>query len=127
MTSAVRTTASSVVSGLSLNEVSNVSILAVPIYAREISNSHRYTFGDFTLELQGNHEENSTVQSSAAVSRPNLCDRFASAVGRQARDKPPKSEASKKPEPHVLAVSLYESVKIANVSISPTNEADESF
>lgn len=47
VTSAARTTASSILSALSLTDISNISILAVPVYAHEISNSNRYTFGDF--------------------------------------------------------------------------------
>ncbi|KAI5803148.1 Rho GTPase activation protein [Geopyxis carbonaria] len=41
----IRTTGWSILSGLSLSDVSNISILALPIYANEISNSGRYQFG----------------------------------------------------------------------------------
>ena len=47
VTSAARTTAWSFSSGISLTDVSNISILSVPIYAHEISNSARYMSGDF--------------------------------------------------------------------------------
>lgn len=45
-TSAVRTHAWSVFSGLSLAEVSVISVIALPIYADDISNSRWYTFGE---------------------------------------------------------------------------------
>jgi hypothetical protein len=43
--SVARTASWSVLSGLSLADVSNISVLALPIYASEISNSHWYSFG----------------------------------------------------------------------------------
>ncbi|KAI9713740.1 MAG: hypothetical protein M1812_006578 [Candelaria pacifica] len=45
VSSAARTTASSVLSGLSLADVSVVSVYALPVYANEISNRQFYTFG----------------------------------------------------------------------------------
>jgi hypothetical protein len=54
--SAVRTHAWSVFSGLSLAEISNISAIALPLYPNDVSNSNRYTFG-----------EQSTARSDEAV------------------------------------------------------------
>ncbi|KAG8525604.1 uncharacterized protein KY384_009248 [Bacidia gigantensis] len=48
VSSAARTTATSVLSAYSLSEISNVAILAVPIYAYEIHNSGRYAWESST-------------------------------------------------------------------------------
>ena len=45
-----RTTASSILSSLSLNDVSDISNLAVPVYADEISNQAQYTWRGFSGE-----------------------------------------------------------------------------
>ncbi|PGH17526.1 hypothetical protein AJ79_01126 [Helicocarpus griseus UAMH5409] len=58
ITAATRNTCSSVLSSLSISEVSNLSVLAVPIYANEISNSQRYIFGDFSSPPQANVVKN---------------------------------------------------------------------
>lgn len=127
VTSAARTTASSILSALSLTDVSNISVLAVPIYAHEISNSRRYTFGDFDPEPLENWGQRPTTRSVAAIPKPNKWDGFASAVWRQRRKKISKPEISSKPEIHILGVSLYESIKFANVAISFTNVTGETY
>ncbi|KAL9084237.1 MAG: hypothetical protein Q9165_008148 [Trypethelium subeluteriae] len=46
LTSAYRITPSSMFSALSLSDVSNLSLVAVPIYAQDISNAHRYIWSN---------------------------------------------------------------------------------
>ena len=131
VTSAARTTASSILSALSLTDVSNLSILAVPICAHEISNSDRYSFGDFQPEALEAHEEHSTSRPTKDPARANKWDAFASAVFRRRRSKLSRLEASQipfeSPEATILGVSLYESIKYANIAISLTNANGESF
>lgn len=127
VTSAARTTASSILSALSLTDVSNISILAVPIYAHEISNSRRYTFGDFDPEPLENGKQRSNTRPFAVTLKPNRWDGFASAVWRHRRNKASESGSLLKPESHILGISLSESIKFANLPFSLTNEEGESF
>ena len=127
VTSAARTTASSILSALSLTDVSNISILAVPIYAHEITNSCRYDFGDFNSHTPDAREQHLRTQSLATILKPNKWDSFVSTVWRQRRDKASKLETSTKPEFHVLGSSLHEAIKVANVAITLTNEKGEAF
>lgn len=127
VTSAARTTASSILSALSLTDVSNISILAVPIYAHEITNSCRYDFGDFNPHTPDGREQHLRTQSLATILKPNKWDSFVSTVWRQRRDKASKPETSAKPEFHVLGSSLHEAIKVANVAITLTNEKGEGF
>lgn len=124
VTSAARTTASSILSALSLTDVSNISILAVPIYAHEITNSRRYNFGDFDPGVPEIQEQQPRTRSLAAILKPNKWEGFSSAVWRHRRNK---RRPSSKPVPQVLGISLNESIKYANVAISLTNEKGESF
>ena len=127
VTSAARTTASSILSTLSLTDVSNISILAVPIYAHEISNSRRYTFEDFEPEPLENQEQQLTASSLAVIPKPNKWYGFASALRRQRRNKINKAGISSKLEPLTLGISLFESIKIANVKITLTSETGNRY
>ncbi len=127
VTSAARTTASSVLSALSLTDVPNISILAVPIYAHEISNSRRYHFGDFEVETPETQGQRPSPRSLAAKLRPKKWDGFSSAVRRHRRDKISNSGAYSKQEAHILGVPINESIKYANVAITLTNTQGEKF
>ena len=127
VTSAARTTASSILSALSLTDVSNISILAVPIYAHEITNSGRYVFGDFQPAALEAQEQQIPVRPLKETLKANKWDGFASAVWRRRRNKLSKSGASLGPEPAVLGVSLCESIKYANAAIFLTNEEGEKY
>lgn len=126
VTSAARTTASSILSALSLADISNISILAVPIYAHEITNSRRYDFGDFNQHTLDFPEQHLRTQSLATIIKPNRWDRFVTTVWRQRQDKASKLGISSKPEFHVGS-SLHDVIKVANVAINITNEKNESF
>ncbi|MDI1486699.1 MAG: GTPase activating protein (GAP) for Rho1p [Ramalina farinacea] len=133
VSSAARTTSSSVLSGLSLTEVSNISILAVPIYAHEIRNSERYTFGDFLLPpLEEVLSQESADQSTISTPKPRKRDRLTVAVWRQRKEKSPTPKRESlpvqiTPANSVFGIALYDSVRLANVAISLMNEAGESF
>ena len=60
--SAVHSTALSSLSGMSLSQVSCISFYALPVYAKDLSNSEQYVFGE-----QG---ATSVVASDRAASRP---------------------------------------------------------
>lgn len=146
VTSAARTTASSVLSALSLTDVSNISILAVPICAGEISNQDRYTFGDFywqPLNMPAALSHHTAVQSQKDASKANRWEGFATAAWRRWLDKASNLGASQEqgrrlsknsnlkpslePIQTVLGVSLSEVIKFANVPITLHKEGRERF
>lgn len=123
-TSAARSTASSVLSALSLTDVSNISILAVPIYSHEISNSARYTFGDFNPSVV-------TAESQQTPEKPVVWHRRLLKV---MKSNPSQARAGLSSRPSdssqikvILGVSLHESLQYANVAISLFTEKGESY
>jgi hypothetical protein len=127
LTSAARSTASSILSALSISDVSNISILAVPIYAHEISNSRRYTFGDLHPKMLKIEEELSSTKPAEDNSKENKWGGLAFALRRRRRVKASVLETSSASPLGVFGVSLKTSIKYANVSISLTNEDGEHF
>ena len=124
VTSAARTTATSVLSALSLTDISNISVLAVPIYAHEISNSTHYTFGDLhppamTAEIQ-----------RTPVKHVDWRRRLKNAIKPELlpiMDFSPKSEFSQTRIKAILGLPLHESIKHANVAIYMLNEKAEIY
>ena len=131
VTSAARTTASSILSALSLTDVSNISILAVPVYADEISNKDRYTFGDLhwqPLNMPEGLSQQTRVQSQEDTLKAKRWGGFAYAVSRSRLDKASNlgapqepgrslsknfnSEPAQKPLQSVLGASLSEAIRI---------------
>ena len=129
VTSAARTTASSILSALSLTDVSNISILAVPISAYEISNSSRYDFGEFfpskisQKQLQAPHEQRLGKPSKADF-QSNKWDGIASAVRLQRKDNPNQWGPSLEPGFPILGVpaeerNKYECVPLFTMETAP--------
>ena len=138
VTSAARTTASSVLSALSLTDISNISILAVPIYADEISNQDRYTSEDLDREPSNLLRWQTAVQSQKNALAANRWEGYANAVSRRRLDKDFSLGASQEPDPilrrrdnwpiqPVLGASLSEVIKFANVAMFYYNGEDKSF
>ncbi|KAL8634736.1 MAG: hypothetical protein Q9226_009444, partial [Calogaya cf. arnoldii] len=118
--SAARSTTASVLSALSVADVKDISILAVPVYAHEISNSRRYTFGDFSPETASPP----LPQESPGQSKPARRSLKAMLL-RRSRTKTEGSESASAPKAEILGVPLAESIKYAKVAISLTNEHGE--
>ena len=100
VTSAARTTASSILSALSLTDVSNISILAVPVCAEEISNQDRYIFGDLCWEPSNMPEglsQQTRLQSQENALMAKRWEKFAYAVSRWRLDKASSLGASQEP------------------------------
>ena len=116
-TAAARTTAWSILSGISLTDVSNISVLAVPIYAHEISNSARYIFGDF-------QPESLTVKDREAASNDT---RGGHALLLRGQGRAAESSTQRQPEPKVLGVPLEDLIEYCHVEISITNEKGEPY
>ena len=125
MTSAARTTSSSILSALSLTDVSNISILAIPIYSHEISNSNRYSFGNFHLAAVNVEQQSANTRTLSQSLKANKWDGFASAVWRRRRSKLTKTDSAE-PLPTLLGIPLSESIKYANEGICWTNKEGES-
>ena len=107
ITSAARTTSSSVLSALSLTDVSNISILVVPIYSHEISNNNRYSFGDFHLAPVNVEQQPTNTRPLDQLSKANKWDGFASAVWRRKQSKLTKTDSAE-PLPTILGIPLSE-------------------
>ena len=120
ITSAARTTSSSILSALSLTDISNISILAIPIYSHEISNSNRYSFGDFHLAAVNVEQQSTDTRPPSRLLKANRWDGFASAVWRRRRIKLTKTDSAE-PLPTILGIPLSESIKYAKASIYLTN------
>ena len=99
----------------------------LPIYAHEISNSRRYNFGDFGIEIPESPGQRHSTRSLSTILNPKKWDAFASAVRRQRLDKISKSSAYSMPENRVLGAPLHVSMKYANIAIFLTNEKGEIF
>ena len=98
-------------SGLSLSEMSNIAILALPVYAGDISNANSYDF------------EVARTEPSIAVEPSKQSPQSRNARSRWKRFR----SAEVSPEAPVFGVALDVSVRYANVAISLTNEKGESF
>lgn len=138
VTSAARTKASSVLSALSLTDISNISILAIPIYADEISNQDRYTSEDLDWEPSNLLRWQTAVQSQKSALKANRWEGYANAVARRRLAKDFGLGASQEPglilrrRPNfpiqpVLGASLSEVIRIANVAMKIYNGEDKSF
>ena len=126
VTSAARTTAWSILSGISLTDVSNISILSIPIFAHEISNSARYNYSDIQPEsLAVDYQETASnaVQQILKVEKRGGFDRVASRNQGEAA----KPDALRQPEPKVLGVPLQELIRYNNMPIQITDRQGGRF
>ena len=126
VTSAARTTAWSILSALSLTDISKISMLAVPIYAHEISNSARYSFGNFQPDSLAVEHQGSTSIPDQQTMKARKRDRLAHVLFRE-QVKAAKPRTLREPESKVLGVPLQDLVRFNNVAISQRNEEGESY
>ena len=108
-TAAARTTAWSILSGISLTDVSNISVLAVPIYAHEISNSARYIFGDFQPESLTVDDQEAASNTVQQISKDDKRGGFEHVPFRN-QGKAAKPVTLRQPEPRVLSIPLQRSI-----------------
>ena len=136
ISAADRTASWSMLSGLSLSDISFIAVLALPVYEHDISNSEVYTFGEFTDEETGPVEvalsrpaESSTTKD---IKKPGFSARLGRiAAGINFRPRPVDAPVMNINAPAtgtgVFGQPLRQSVLYANVAISLKNAADESF
>lgn len=125
ISSAARSTASSVLSGLSLGDVSVIAVFALPLYPSDITNNQHYTFGDVPeqpLNLVAGEPEEISMKSTFKPWKQS------SSLG-LARFRRGSSAPSIEPEPEkrIFGIALGESVQYANVAISGLYDNGESF
>ncbi|KAF5010818.1 hypothetical protein FDECE_3027 [Fusarium decemcellulare] len=120
ITSAGRTASWSMLSGLSLSEVSHIGIQAIPIYATDIANKEHY---DFSPSAGSSVPLETPQQPSPAKSsrRERLKILF-----RAPRGLEPVPEPEAEHLPAVFGVPLRETIRYANVAISRFDDAGNS-
>jgi hypothetical protein len=112
ISSAGRTASWSMLTGLSLSDISNIAVLALPIYAEEISNRELYQFGEIDIDAlttvveQTSNATGSTRLSKLASTHLRRTSSVKAAVG-----------AGLGPNP-IFGVPLRSSMEVACVPIS---------
>lgn len=133
ISSAHRSTALSINSALSLADVSNISVFALPILATDISNSSWYTFGDggATIAIRTSDE----IVAGAAPASTSLRRRFGAAFRlTRERDKvkpgaPVEASTSSLPSMNrrLFEVPIQVSIRYANVPVSLLDPGGSSY
>jgi hypothetical protein len=127
ISSAGRTASWSILSGLSLSEISNIAILALPVYSVDIANSNAYDFDtpitDPAVAVGPAEEADSPSKKRRGGRRSlsRLAEFFRVQTDSKVSEKPPDEGNI------VFGMPLKQSITYANVAISLTNEAGESF
>ena len=112
ISSAGRTASWSMLTGLSLSDISNIAVLALPIYAEEISNRELYQFGEIDIDaLTTVVEQTSNVMGSTRLGK------LASTRLRRSSSVKAAIEADLGPDP-IFGVPLLSSMEVACVPIS---------
>jgi hypothetical protein len=129
ISSAGRTATWSMLSGLSLSEMSNIAILAIPIYASDINNKEAYTFDVPVTEDAVTVREMQTSLSPDSKDTSSSRKRWLKALVRGSPPTKRESQAQTQPSHHpvVFGAPLAQSLRFANVAITLTNEQDETF
>ncbi|RSM09379.1 hypothetical protein CEP52_004222 [Fusarium oligoseptatum] len=119
VSSAGRTASWSMLSGLSLSEVSHIGIQAIPIYASDITNKEHYDFSPSAFNVI--QAESSQQSSPGKLSRR---DRLKS-LFRGSQPLGPELLPDSDPEPRlgIFGVALTDSINCAKVAISLLDEA----
>jgi hypothetical protein len=122
ISSAGRTASWSMLSGLSLSEVSHIGIQALPIYASDIANKECYDFSPAAANAI-RVEDLQQTDSTKLSRRDRLKGLFRIPRGPGPEPEPEPDHAAL---PHVFGVELQTSIKTANVAISRINNEGQS-
>jgi len=127
ITSAGRTASWSMLSGLSLSEISHIAILALPIYAADITNKEAYDFNPPTTEETGllNQQTDTATDAKAKGSRRRWLRTFLSRDTRSPTGQEQAFIASN--ERRIFGVALSTSITYANIAISLVDENGQSY
>ncbi|KIX08042.1 uncharacterized protein Z518_02697 [Rhinocladiella mackenziei CBS 650.93] len=136
LSSAGRTGTWSLLSGLSLSEMSNIAILALPVYATDLENKERYDFSSITEEptipiLPDSQETLVALpKKTDTSSRPKISQIFSrrkKASAGAGTTTPAQEDTSTTDAPRVMGVPVHESIRYANVAISIEDEEGQEF
>ena len=112
VSSAARSTASSVLSGLSMGDVSMLAVYALPIYPTDIKNSQYYHFGDVPEESL-----RFDIEDTAAPRNDTNHLRSVSKSSRWSGNEQDGISPMRGPENHVFGLSLAQTMEYAKVQI----------
>ena len=116
LSSAGRTASWSMLSGLSLSEISHIAILAIPIYAGDISNTESYEFELPSLGVAPNANTAPASRPPAQEIRLSTPRRLLGRITRSYRPAPP---IQIEPQPVLIfGAPLNDALERANVQIS---------
>lgn len=131
------TLAFSITSSLTLGEVSNISVYAIPVYAVDLSNASCYTFGPAGWQTS----EDVSVSPAVAQSKerrqdtesPLRRDRWWKRLGKSPQEQTPQQQISRPPpaaqttELPIFGADLRIGVRLANTAISLLNDEGQSY
>jgi hypothetical protein len=107
ISSAGRTASWSMLTGLSLSDISNLAVLALPVYAEDISNKELYHFGQVHVDALTVFEQKSNIMGPRSLSK------LASTKLRRSSRGKPAIEADSGPNP-IFGVPLLSSMEVAS-------------
>ena len=119
-----RSTASSVLSGLSMGDVSILAVYALPIYPSDLDNSQYYHFGDvpeqaLTFEAESPERPRSTSKG--------MSWQRVTGVLTRTRDKRKATVQVGEPEQHVFGLPLAKTIEYAKVQIFWTDDTGTKY
>lgn len=121
VSSAGRTVSWSVLSGLSLSDISNIAMLDLPIYLQDIGNRHMYEFREVSAEALRIEQFIACSQLpglDGALSRvSNVSTSWPTKVEHQIRKRPQQKDGSEACPDPIFGVSLQISMKLSSVLI----------
>ncbi len=135
ISSAGRTASWSMMSGLSLSEISHIAILAIPIYATDITNKDAYDFETLTEESMALIQQSTLLSSQEAKAKgsrrqwlKNFLQRPQWTVDSEQDKRPLSEQPGETPEIlQIFGVSLEQSITYANTAIKLSDESDELY
>ena len=121
ISSAGRTASWSMLTGLSLSEISNLAVLALPVYAEEISNKELYQFEQVHVDALGRDVALTVFEQISNIMGLRSLSKLASTKLRRSSSGKPAIEADSGPNP-IFGVPLLSSMEVAR---EPTLLASE--
>jgi hypothetical protein len=113
ISSAGRTASWSMLTGLSLSDISNLAVLALPVYAEDISNKELYQFGQVHVDTLRRDVALTVFEQKSNVMGPRSLSKLASTKLRKSSRGKPAIEADSGPNP-IFGVPLLSSMEVAS-------------
>ena len=124
-----RTASWSMLSGLSLSEISNINIVALPVYATDISNRELYSFGVPGQKETGPLDQTHAASPFTALKQKGLRRQKLAQQWRALRSLGSEADSaeSKEQVQRVFGVALLTSIRYANIAIRVTDEHGKQY